>query len=185
MINVDDAQELMMKKYSDFFSSVHLIILDNTPQALLGSINKMEVVEDLLVMLDVEIARSVFVFDRNGSFIRKIGSFGQGPGEYLGVYDFTFDEGHNNIMLLDSWSQKIHVYHLQTGDYARSITLKGDDQECIFPFKNNRLSKRKSILKLNISFIRSIIRKTENNWGRMSCPNILPFLVTASSRYYS
>jgi hypothetical protein len=126
VINVDDVQEAMMKKYSDFFSDVHPIILDNTSQALLGMLSKMEVVDSLLILLDIGVAKSAFVFNHQGDFIRKIGSLGQGPGEYLGVYDFTIDPVHKNIMLLDSWSQRIHVYNLQTGEYIRSITLKGE-----------------------------------------------------------
>ena len=128
VINVDGNQEVMMKKYSDFFSCVHPIILDSTSQALIGPISKMDVVDSLLIVLDVGIAKSIFVFNRKGKFIRKIGSFGRGPGEYLGVCDFTFDAVHKNLLLLDTWQQKIHSYNLQTGEYKKSITLKGDDR---------------------------------------------------------
>ncbi|MDR2037344.1 MAG: 6-bladed beta-propeller [Bacteroidales bacterium] len=126
VVDVDSIQDTEVKYLSDFFHSVHTTILDDIPEALFGTFSKMAVIDSLLIVLDIGISNSVFVFDHKGNFIRKIGSIGKGPGEYLTVYDITYDPINRSLMLLDTWSQKINVYDLQTGIYTGSIRLKGD-----------------------------------------------------------
>jgi hypothetical protein len=40
------------------------------------------------------------VFDRNGKFIRKIGSIGRGPGEYVHYFNFTVDENSESVYVI-------------------------------------------------------------------------------------
>ncbi len=43
----------------------------------------------------------LYQFDRNGRFIRKIGSKGQGPGEYIQLADVSVDENTGKIFLAE------------------------------------------------------------------------------------
>ncbi|MDR3060782.1 MAG: 6-bladed beta-propeller, partial [Dysgonamonadaceae bacterium] len=50
---------------------------------------------------------------KTGKFLNNIGSYGQGPNEYLNVYDFQLDEKNNRIYLLPWQAKKILVYDLK------------------------------------------------------------------------
>ena len=63
------------------------------------------------------------LFDRKtGKFLTNIGSHGQGPNEYLNVYDQQLDEPGNRIYLLPWQSNKILVYDLK-GNALNPIPL--------------------------------------------------------------
>lgn len=62
----------------------------------------------------------IMVFDRNGKFLRKIGSIGRGPGEYNTYYQFTVDDKSETVYVLDA--RTINVYS-KTGNFLRSISF--------------------------------------------------------------
>ncbi|MBV3638741.1 6-bladed beta-propeller [Bacteroides cellulosilyticus] len=53
--------------YSNLFDSVTIIRLDNA-QVMIGSIDKMDLYKDKLIILDERLAKGVFVFDKRGNF---------------------------------------------------------------------------------------------------------------------
>ena len=66
------------------------------------------------------------LFDRKtGKFLNNIGSFGQGPNEYINTYDFQLDEINNRIYILPWQAKKILVYDLK-GKALESIPLCND-----------------------------------------------------------
>lgn len=79
----------------------------------------------------------VLVFERNGKFIRQIGSKGRGPGEYRYGLDFTVDKKNETIYINDL--SYIKVYNKE-GQFLRSFSLKqhGDMINCI-KFFNSKL----------------------------------------------
>ena len=60
-------------------------------------------------------------FDRNGKFIRKIGSRGKGPGEYRYGMSFTVDDLTGNVYVLDRGIVKVYS---PSGIFLRDILLK-------------------------------------------------------------
>ncbi|WP_106832149.1 6-bladed beta-propeller [Parabacteroides pacaensis] len=123
IIDIDNAEQISPIEYSKFFSKAKAILLDNKDECLIGHINKMQVWKDFFIILDSHISESVFIFNKEGHFIRKIGGIGHGVGEYVSVNDFTIDEDHEAILLLDRTSQKVITYNLNTGEYIQSINL--------------------------------------------------------------
>ena len=61
-------------------------------------------------------------FDRNGKFVRKIGSRGKGPGEYWYGMNFTVDDLTGNVYVLDHGIVKVYS---PSGIFLRDILLKG------------------------------------------------------------
>lgn len=122
VIDLDNAQSIDIN-YSHFFSNTSAIVLESKTECLIGFINKMRVWKNYFILLDSNISQGVFVFDKHGNFIRKIGSIGQGVGEYVSVNDFTIVEKEEFIYLLDIVSQRIHIYSLATGDFIKSVNL--------------------------------------------------------------
>ncbi len=64
----------------------------------------------------------ILIFNRDGSFLRKVGTKGRGPGEYLFGGDFAVDNKTGSIYLIDQ-SSVIKVYS-GNGNYQRSYSLK-------------------------------------------------------------
>ncbi len=66
----------------------------------------------------------IFEFNRDGKFIRKIGSIGRGPGEYTFYSDFTIDNNKGIVYVLDNVNRKspIKVYS-RTGYFLKSISV--------------------------------------------------------------
>lgn len=79
----------------------------------------------------------VMVFDRNGKFIRKIGSIGRGPGEYVYYFNFTVDENSESVYVMSSSHGIIKVYS-KNGTFMRDISLKeiGDGADIIKAFNS-------------------------------------------------
>ncbi len=59
-------------------------------------------------------------FDRNGQFIKQIGSTGRGPGEYSRVGDFVVNEDYREIFIL---SGRIVLVYNFDGQFIRDIKL--------------------------------------------------------------
>jgi len=92
----------------------------------LGSIDKLIAYKDRLYVLDKNIAKSLLAFNREGTFIEKIGTMGQGPNEYIKIKDFTVNTNKNEIILLDA--NKMIFYDLD-GKYLKSVQLH--DEDCV------------------------------------------------------
>ena len=107
---------------SAFFKSPKVIILENDSDCLIGRINEFQFFDGFFFILDKKFSKSLFVFDKDGRFIRKIGSVGNGPGEYINLVDFSLDTENRIIFLLDH-GQRIHKYHID-GSFVKTITPK-------------------------------------------------------------
>lgn len=122
IVDVDHSVQIESVNYSDFYANVQATILECDTNILIGYIDKLETYNDYLIILDVNYSQGIFVFNKAGKFIHRIGSKGQGVGEYIGVSDFIIDhEGF--LYLLDNWSQKINVYELSNGAFVRSLKI--------------------------------------------------------------
>ncbi|MHA1876675.1 MAG: 6-bladed beta-propeller [Promethearchaeota archaeon] len=75
-------------------------------------------IHDNIIFLDAK-TRQVIVFDQNGKYIGKIGSIGQGPGEYQAPSALWVDcEG--KIYISDHNTRRINIYD-QSGEYFSSF----------------------------------------------------------------
>jgi hypothetical protein len=125
-VNVDELKHLDTVYTSSFFKNVRTIILEEHDNGLIGEIQWIQAFDDYILIFDFFIAKKLFVFDKNGKFLRQIGNKGRGPGEYIQVIDFCIDPEKREIYLLDSGSSKVLKYNLDTGEYISSINLPKD-----------------------------------------------------------
>jgi hypothetical protein len=112
---------------SSFFKNVRTVILEEHNDALIGEIQLIQAFDDYILIFDFVIAKKLFVFDKNGKFLRQIGKIGRGSGEYIQVIDFCIDTERREIYLLDTGSRKALKYNLDTGEYINSINLPAND----------------------------------------------------------
>ncbi|MDR0420841.1 MAG: 6-bladed beta-propeller [Prevotellaceae bacterium] len=140
-VNLDDIKpEGDPLMASAIFKNVKTIILEDHDYAVIGMINELQVFEDKIFILDYDFAKKLFVFDKNGKFVRQIGSKGQGPGEYRSIDDFCIDVEKRAIYILDRDGSKVFVYNLDTGKYLNAVKLSPDESSCNYlAYYDNKL----------------------------------------------
>jgi hypothetical protein len=136
-IDLDGKKEAPIP-FSSIFKNVQTIILEAGKDCLIGSVDELQIFDGCIYILDKHIAKSLFVFDMEGRFIRKIGSLGRGPGEFIHVDDFTIDTGNRFIFLSDQ-GNRVHQYQLN-GAYVQSIKVQAEHSNImLIQFYNDRL----------------------------------------------
>jgi hypothetical protein len=139
VMNVDNLKHQDTIYASSFFKNVRTIILEDHDAAIMGEIRDIQVFDNYIFVLDEWRAKKLFVFDKNGKYLRQIGHLGQGPGEYLRPDDFCIDTAKREIYILDNDSRKVHKYNLDDGKFISSINLTGDTYCFSISFAYDRL----------------------------------------------
>lgn len=83
--------------------------LEAFSESLLSGINKVEVTDDKLYILDGS-SSLLFIFNKEGDYINKISNQGQGPREYIRIFDFEVDKINHRILATDAFSKRIFIY---------------------------------------------------------------------------
>lgn len=104
-----------------FIEDLQLIKLDNRDEALVGNSNT--IVTDKHILVRNRQQNPYKLFNREGEFITTIGAYGQGPNEYLNVYDEWLDEKSGQIFILPWQSDKLLRFDLQ-GNPLEAINLR-------------------------------------------------------------
>lgn len=133
-VNPDELTVENSIRYSSFFSGINLIPLETKKECLIGRIDELKIVNDTIYVLDSRIAKSLFLFNIDGQFIRKIGNTGKGPGEYVSPMSFTVDMDNRQIQLLDM--KKILFFTLD-GEFIREIGLKNKNMALKINYLND------------------------------------------------
>jgi hypothetical protein len=140
-IETDDYLKSKKRFYlSKIFRKVKTIILETKADALIGEIKTMQVYKDSIFVLDNSRANSVYLFNKEGRFLKKYGNIGQGPGEYVKPVDFTLDFKNKVIYIFDACTDNILMYNLTTGNYINRIHLNNPGfSSRHIQYANNRL----------------------------------------------
>lgn len=112
--------EVQKVKMSEIISEFRAIKLEFTDQSMIGDIRKIIVYNGQIYAMDTFGAKSIMVFDLDGKFVRKIGSSGKGPGQYLLPKDFIIDPHRNEIAIIDN--RKINFFSL-SGKFQRECKI--------------------------------------------------------------
>ena len=92
--NVSDSLQSVIKSYT-------ILRLDNQPDAYVPFISKYILTDQYLIFKN-ESKQSIIIYDKSGKYINSISKKGRGPGEYLYISDFMFDEKTREITICDN-----------------------------------------------------------------------------------
>jgi hypothetical protein len=99
-----------------------ILLQTDTKESQFAGIDKLVIHDDRIYILDYMNTRSLFVFDMDGKFLRRIGRRGRGPGEYPALLmDFATDNA-GNVLLVDNTKRELHKY-APDGRYITSVHL--------------------------------------------------------------
>ncbi|MDY5239585.1 6-bladed beta-propeller [Bacteroides helcogenes] len=91
---------------SEVADSINYVILETNADCLIGTVDKILVTDNgNFLIVDKEISSSVYLYDKDGRFLRKIGEAGMGKGEYTVIEDVVCY--HNWIYIWDSSAKKV------------------------------------------------------------------------------
>lgn len=139
-INPEPIKVSVLKKYprgsfKDYFVSSKVISLETTNRSLFSNIDRLSMYNDKIFILDKK-SNAVLIFSSTGKFLSKIKSIGKGPGEYIGLKDFSVDEKSEYIILYSHRPYKLLFYNLE-GKFVKEQKLK--DYYFNIAFLNDKL----------------------------------------------
>ena len=98
-IPVDVEQDLSVN-LSEIADDIKKVSLELTDESLITAIGKVVYADGMLIVNDR--GRRVLVFNKEGRFLRQIGSRGQGPGEYTAIFDIAYDSDKKILYIISS-----------------------------------------------------------------------------------
>ncbi|MFA6128954.1 MAG: 6-bladed beta-propeller [Bacteroidales bacterium] len=120
---------------SSIAGDIEYIPLETSPECLLGGAESISAtVLDQYIVVN---SKGLRLFDRQGKYLRTIGSIGKGPQEYAGSGRFVFDEKNGRIDILDGDRHRVVSYGI-TGGFIRSIPV-ADHAALITRDQSNRI----------------------------------------------
>jgi hypothetical protein len=138
LIDIDKIDRKDTIRVSSIFKKVNTIILEDNDNAIIGNIDRIEVFDNAIFVIDAGIARRIFVYNMEGKYIRQVGNLGSGPGEYLHMTDFCIDHDKRHVCVLDDAKKRIHRYNVDNGKYIGSIKLPDNISLNYIAYNNNK-----------------------------------------------
>jgi len=125
IIDIDNVSNYTKWIYlSSVFKHVKTVILETRKDVLIGSVNSIQVYKDSIFILDRTSSKGLFLFNKEGHFLKRYGNIGRGPGEYTMPSDFTLNLKDRIVYILDAQTQNILMYNLNTGDFIKNIHIR-------------------------------------------------------------
>ena len=141
-IIIEDFNENSVLKFSDIYESVKFVKLETSENSLIGSVDKIIAIDDRYIIMDYSMANMVFVFNKDGKFLNRIGSMGAGPEEYSSLNDVAYDKYNDEILVLGS---KAILRYKPDGTFAGRTLLDWSvnsifvvDKDACLLYLNNR-----------------------------------------------
>ena len=111
-------------KLSDLAESIEYIPLETNDKCLIGKVSDFDISEKYIVVYCYK-SQSIYLFHRNGRLISKIGSYGEGPGEYVVISGLLIDEKRKRIIIFDGYKRKQLNYDL-SGKCTSAISIESE-----------------------------------------------------------
>jgi hypothetical protein len=108
----------------DIFSEVEVIPLEtNKESAFHYPFDKFFVYDDKEYYILDKREESIFVFGKDGAFVRKINKNGVGPDEYRGISDFDINRFTGNLEIFAPWGQLVS-YDSTGENHIKTMLIK-------------------------------------------------------------
>jgi hypothetical protein len=129
---------------SEIVDSISYIKLETSDSCLIGYINRIKYYDKHYYIYDHR-AKTIYIFDETGKFVKKFNKYGQGPEEYLWVNSFAndndgllhiHDQESAKILIYDTAGNFVSKVNTNRKDYPRDFICLGDKYMLYMPDKN-------------------------------------------------
>ena len=117
IINTSEAKDISTKQLTDCISNIDYIALDS--EHLIGEIRKMIITESKIYIMDSFLSQQVFVFDKQGKLLFRIDEKGNGPEEFISIWDMQVNESKKEILLNDALGLSYIYYSTEDGSFIK------------------------------------------------------------------
>lgn len=117
IIDINDATDISTNQLVDYVSSIDYIALDS--KELIGEVRKMIVTENKIYIMDSFLSQKVFVFNTQGKLLFCIEEKGNGPEEFISIWDMQVDEQKKEILINDALGLSYIYYSTEDGSFIR------------------------------------------------------------------
>lgn len=119
-----------IESVDEAFEFVDLIAFSTPDSIKLVSVSKLEIYNSNYVIFDKS-STKVYMFDKNGDFVRAFGQKGEGPEEYQSIRSFAISRG--SIYIMSDAERSLVTYDLETGEFQEKININlfGDQVEAV------------------------------------------------------
>ena len=93
-------------------AKIEYIKLKSTEEHPVGEIDNLLITPEHIIVADRHLAKSIFIFDRQGKIQTVISRHGRGPQEYLSIFDVVLTPDQKRIAVLDNYGKKILYFDL-------------------------------------------------------------------------
>lgn len=108
-VNIPAIKNNFSENFDSLFEFKRFITLETNSDCLIKRVSKVSFYEKEIYILD-DREKKIYVFSNEGNYLRCYNHFGQGPGEYLSLSDFTIRG--DTMYLLDRLGGKLLRYGL-------------------------------------------------------------------------
>jgi hypothetical protein len=116
--------EVSQMKASEIIHNYTVVKLETCEENLIDYIDIVRMTEDkILVGVLFGAKKSIYAFKKDGTYIRKVGGNGQGPGEYIIPLEALVDEQGQQICVWDAATNKILAYDINTLEFRKENKL--------------------------------------------------------------
>lgn len=120
-------------KLSDVVSNVEYIKLETTDESVIPNAVRLKTTDKYILVSDW-VFEYIYLFNKEGKFIRKIGQLGQGPRQYrLGI---SYTANDSIAYIQTNWLGKIMKYRLSDNSFAGEIPAKNTKEIYLLPNNN-------------------------------------------------
>jgi len=132
-VNIDDIPKTTL---NELCPTIDLIPLETKKNVLLTNALYLEVdfYQDKIYIFDREQRDCLFIYNRDGKFIKKFSKQGRGPGEYMGISDFEINPFNNNLEILQADGQ--YYTYDSSGNFLRKVSILNDSIRATHKFAN-------------------------------------------------
>ena len=109
----EDVSTVPLLLLSEAAEKLEIVPLEMTDESVLSDITEMQVT-DHNIWIDHGREFYIYRFSRTGKFLNRIGSIGQGPGEYVNYLTFLVDEDKKEVYIF-STNNGVLVYDFEGG----------------------------------------------------------------------
>lgn len=107
-----NSSDTTKSSFNDYFEITMCLPLEDSKDCHITFARRIEFFENKYYVFSSNGNMGLFVFNKDGKFIKRIGERGNGHGEYSNILDFTLDKKNRRLLLLCNRPSFVKVYSL-------------------------------------------------------------------------
>lgn len=122
-IKINSIQEYQGLKYSEIFETLEYTRLETKDLNLIGNIYDIVIFKEKYYIVDKIKSKSIFVFNKKGEYLAKLGQNGKGPDEYRYPGSMEIDDYENEFLVHNNNRKELMRYDFNGTYNNNSVDL--------------------------------------------------------------